>query len=96
MSNVIRFLEEMGRNPAVGRMAAAEYAATMAAFDIDQPQRQALLDRNHVVLGDLVDGRLRMMFYITVPSPDDHEAIPDDDNDGDGVPDDDEPPYEKD
>lgn len=95
MSNVIRFLEEMGRNPAVARMAAGEYAATMAAFDIDQPQRQALLDRDPMALNGLLDGRLQMMFMVSTPNPDDHEAIPDDDTDGDGMPDADEPPYEK-
>lgn len=95
MSNVIQFLEAMGRNPGVHGLSAADYAASVALLEIDGAQRQALLDRDHSVLSDLVDGRPRMMCYVTSPSPDDHEAIPDDDDDGDGVPDEDEPPYKK-
>ena len=96
MSNVIQFLEVMGRNPGVHGAFAADYAASVALLEIDDAQRQALLDRDHAVLSDLVDGRPKMMCYITVPNPDDHESIPDDDDsDGDGVPDKDEPPYEK-
>ena len=96
MSNVIQFLEAMGRNPGVHGLSAADYAASVASLEIDDAHRQALLDRDHAVLRDLVDGRPQMMCYITVPSPDDHETIPDDDDsDGDGVPDEDEPPYKK-
>lgn len=95
MSNVIQFLEAMGRNPGIHGLSAADYAASVALLEIDGAQRQALLDRDSATLSDLVDGRARMMCFISVPSPDDHEAIPDDDKDGDGVPDEDEPPYEQ-
>ena len=95
MSNVIQFLEAMGRNPVIHGASAADYAATVALLEIDGAQQQALLDRDPAALNDLLDGRRRMMFYINTPSPDDHEAIPDEDNDGDGVPDQDEPPHEK-
>jgi hypothetical protein len=57
------------------------------ALDVDAPQRRALLDRDHEALNGLLDGRLRMLFYINTPSPD--EPIPfGEEND---VPDDDEP-----
>ena len=96
MSNVIQFLEAMGRNPGVHGASAADYAASVALLEIDGAQQQALLDRNPAALNGLLDGRSKMMFYINTPSPDDHEAIPDDDDsDGDGVPDEDEPPYKK-
>jgi len=95
MSNAIQFLEAMGSNAALGRLSAAGYAAAVAQLDADEAQQQALLDRNHVALNDLLDGRPKMVFFVNTPSPDDHEAIPDDDKDGDGVPDEDEPPYEK-
>jgi len=95
MSNVIQFLEAMGRNPGVHGTSAADFAATVALLEIDGAQQQALLDRNPAALNDLLDGRSTMMFYVNTPSPDDHEAIPDDDSDGDGVPDNDEPPLEK-
>jgi hypothetical protein len=83
----------MGTNATLGRQSAAEYAAAVALLDADPAQQQALLDRNPSALNELLDGRSRMMFMVTTPSPDDHEAIPDDD--GDGVPDEDAPPYEK-
>lgn len=96
MSNVIQFLEAMGRNPGVHGLSAADYAASVALLEIDEAQQQALLDRDHAALNDLLEGRPKMMCYINTPSPDDHEAIPDDDDsDGDDVPDKDEPPYEK-
>lgn len=95
MSNAIQFLEAMGSNASLGRLSAAEYAAAVAQLDADEAQQQALLDRNHVALNGLLDGRPKMVFMVNSPSPDDHETFPDDDKDGDGVPDEDEPPYEK-
>ena len=95
MSNVIQFLEAMGRDPGVHGASAADYAASVALLEIDGAQQQALLTRNPAALNDLLDGRSRMFCFVNTPSPDDHEAIPDDDEDGDGVPDDDELPYEK-
>jgi len=95
MSNVIRFLEAMGRNPGIHGLTAADYAASVALLGIDRAQQQALLDRNPLALNDLLDGRPKMFLLINIPNPDDHEAIPGDDEDGDGVPDADEPPYEK-
>ncbi len=95
MSNAIQFLEAMGSNASLGRLSAAGYAAAVARLDADEAQQQALLDRNPAVLNELLDGRTQMMFMVNSPSPDDHEAFPDDDKDGDGVPDDDESPYEK-
>ena len=96
MSNVIQFLEAMGRNPGVHGLSAADYAASVALLEIDGAQREALLTRNPAALNDLLEGRSKMFLLINTPNPDDHEAIPDDDDsDGDGVPDDDELPYEK-
>lgn len=95
MSNAIQFLEAMGSNAALGRLSAAEYAAAVAQLDADEAQQQALLERNHAALSDLLEGRPKMVFMVSSPSPDDHEVIPDDDKDGDGVPDEDAPPYEK-
>ncbi len=91
MSNVIRFLEIQGGK---STSSAAEYAATVALLDIDEEQRQALLDRDCTALSQLLDGRPRMLFFVNTPSPDDHEIFPDDDKDDDGVPDEEVPPYE--
>ena len=97
MSNVIQFLEAMGRNPGVHGLSAADYAASVALLEIDGAQQQALLDRNAVAINDLLEGRSRMFLLVNTPSPDDHEATPGDDEneDGDGVPAEDELPYKK-
>ncbi|HVR81746.1 MAG TPA: hypothetical protein VHF02_06665 [Luteimonas sp.] len=63
MSNVIRFLEAMGSK----ELSAREYAATVAALGVDGPQRQALLDRDHVALNDLLGGRAKMYCMIVAP-----------------------------
>jgi hypothetical protein len=56
MSNVIRFLETMGRKP----ISPADYAATVAALEIEAPQRKALLDRDQGALSELLDGRRQL------------------------------------
>lgn len=71
VSNVIRFLETLGSNPALTRLSAAEYAATVAALDADHGQRQALLTRDHAALNDLLGGREKVLFAIF--APDDNE-----------------------
>jgi len=85
----------MGSNAATGRLSAADYAAAVARIDAEETQQRALLARDHVALNGLLGGRTEMLFYVNTPSPDDHEANPDDDKDDDGVPDQEEPPYEK-
>jgi hypothetical protein len=56
MSNVIRFLETMGRKP----ISPADFAATVAALEIEAPQRKALLDRDQGALNELLDGRRQL------------------------------------
>ena len=77
MSNVIQFLEAMGRNPA---LSAAEYAATVAALDANDEQRQALLDRDHAALNQLLDGRAKMICMITTPDERAPNEAPDQDD----------------
>lgn len=60
MTDVIRFLESMGSNPALANLPATDYAAAVAALDADQPQKQALLDRDHAQLNRLLGGRHKM------------------------------------
>jgi hypothetical protein len=60
MTDVIRFLESMGSNPALANLSATEYAAAVAALDADQMQKQALLDRDHTALNRLLGGRDKM------------------------------------
>lgn len=84
MPNVIQFLEALGAKPAPS---AAEYAAIVAGLGFGDAQREALLDGDHAALSELLDARTKMMFMVSSPSPDEPDAIPDDDKDGDGVPD---------
>lgn len=84
MSNVIQFLEHMGRRPA---LSAADYSATVAELDVDGSQRQALLERNHEALNDLLDGRPKMFFYVNTPSPDEQQDPIPDESESEDVPD---------
>lgn len=93
MSHVIRFLEAMGSRPAPP---VADYVATVALLDVDTEQRQALLDRDHAALNELLNGRSRMMCFIHTPSPDEQETVPDDDEDHDPAPDENESPHQPD
>lgn len=64
MSNVIQFLEALGSNPSMTRLSAGDYAATVAALDADEAQRQALIARDHAALNDLLGGREKMACMI--------------------------------
>lgn len=87
MSNVIQFLESAGRN---AMLSPADYAAAVAALDVDDVQRQALLDRDHAGLNRLLDGRMKMIFMVSAPREDEPEFFPDDDG-GERLPDEDQP-----
>lgn len=80
MSNVIQFLESLGRNPANG-LSPADYAAAVAVLEIDDAQRQALLDRDHAALNGLLGGRAKM-YCLVAPAenePQDDQRESDDD-----------------
>jgi len=72
MSNVIQFLEAMGKTSAA-RFSDAEYAAAIAALDVDDAQRQALLTRDHVAINDLLGGRAKLMMLTLFPADDDEK-----------------------
>ena len=55
------------------RLSPVEYAATVAALDVDDVQRQALLDRNHVELNDLLGGREKLMCVVFPPDGDEQK-----------------------
>lgn len=63
MLNTIRFLETMGANV----VSSADYAATVAALDVDQLEKVALLQHDHAKLNDLLGGRQKMFFAVCVP-----------------------------
>ncbi len=60
MSKVIQFLESMGRAP----VSAADYAASIAAIGVNEGQKQALLNRDHAALNDLMGGPKKMFFGV--------------------------------
>lgn len=75
MSNVVQFMERLGRDPRC--LSIADYAASVAALDIDEEQRRALLDRDHDALSGLLGGREKMMCVVwpaDEPGQDDQPA----------------------
>jgi hypothetical protein len=78
MSEVIRFLESMGRNPA---MTAGEFAAGVAALGVDDAQKQALMQRDVAWLNDLLGGRAERMM-LSQWAPENEPLRRDDDQEG--------------
>lgn len=81
MPNAIQFLETLGRSPSGADILAGGYAASVAALDIDEAQRAALLGRDARVLNGLLDGRDSMLCVVATPddeSESESETPPDD------------------
>lgn len=70
MSNVIQFLESMGKNAALGNMSPEQYTAAVKALGVDDVAEHALLNRDHAALNDSLGGRVKMMMML-VPAEDD-------------------------
>ena len=64
MTSAIQFLETLGGNPATGKLSASAYAAAVAELDVDENQRQALIDRDHAALNEMLGGREKMVCMI--------------------------------
>lgn len=73
----------------MSRFSPSEYEAAVAGLDVDDAQRQALLDRDHTALSDLLGGREKMLCVVW---PADEPARKDDDQPGDEQPVEDTPP----
>jgi hypothetical protein len=78
MSNVIAFLESMGHDARLGRLAGAEYAAAVEALALDDAARDALLARDAAALNALLGGRDTVLFAL-LDEPEDAPRTPDDD-----------------
>lgn len=63
MSEIIRFLETMGRT----RVSAADYAAAVSTLDVGASQRDALLRRDATALNTLLGGRATQMMMMLFP-----------------------------
>ena len=70
MSNVIQFLESMGKDAALSMMSHEEYTAEVKALGVDDVAQHALLNRDHETLNGLLGGRMKMMMQL-VPAEDD-------------------------
>lgn len=73
MSNVIRFLESLGRDMGAGATRSAGFAARVAALEIDPALRQALVDGDVAVMSGLLGGRESMMMVLAPAEPGNQE-----------------------
>jgi hypothetical protein len=64
MSNVIQFLETLGKGPI---LSSGQYAAAVAALDVNDSQREALLARDERTLSEMLGGRKKMMCLVVLP-----------------------------
>ena len=82
MSNVISFLESMGKDAGLARLSGEDYAAAVNALGLDDAPTQALLARDAQALNGLAGGRLQMM-CILLPADGDENQKDDQQDDGD-------------
>mgnify|MGYP001382710122 CR=1 FL=1 len=82
MSNVIQFLESMGKDASLSMMSPEEYAAAVKALSVDDVAQHALLNRDQNALSDSI-GAYKKMMMILVPAEDDDGEGKDNDQDGD-------------
>ena len=87
MSNVIQFLEALGRAPAMP-WSGVDYAAAVAALEADPAQRDALLDRDAATLNRLLGGRA-VMYCSQYPAREDQPAEEESDTPAEEQPDED-------
>lgn len=81
MSNVVQFLEVLGRH--AGALSEAEYRTAVEGLEVDAGQKEALLQRNPEVLGQMLGARATVLAYIVSPEEEDggkdDDSQPDDD-----------------
>ena len=75
MSHVIAFLESMGHDARLGRLAGADYAAAVNALALDDGARDALLARDAAALNAVLGGRDKVLFAL-LPAEDEPEDAP--------------------
>jgi hypothetical protein len=67
VSNVIQFLQAMGADATMARMAGSEYQDAVDALEVGERQKQALLGRDDTKLRELLDSRATMFCMIFSP-----------------------------
>ena len=76
MSNVVQFLEAMARNPKP--LSPDDFASAIAGTQLDQATKEALLQRDAIVLNELLGGRPKMICMI---APAENDEPKQDEND---------------
>ncbi|WP_198032514.1 hypothetical protein [Aerolutibacter daejeonensis] len=80
MSNVVQFLEFLGRDASV--LNEADYAVAVAGLDVAPEAKEALLRRDFATLGQALGARATVLAYIVAPEEEeggkDDESQPDD------------------
>lgn len=84
MSNVLQFLETMGRHPAL--LSDPDYVRAVMDAELDDTARQVLLRRDATGLASLLDARSPMFCFSYIATPDGGKEKPlDDDREDEGV-----------
>jgi hypothetical protein len=81
MTQLIRFLELLGSDPSATALSRDDYAAAVAALDVDDAQRRALLARDAAAL-ERAGGASGTFMLVLLPA--EPERDPDGDDDGEG------------
>ena len=80
MSNVIQFLESMGKNAALGSMSPEDFTTAVKALGVDDVAEHAMLNRDHAALNDCLGGRVKMMMMLVPAEDDEGEGKQNDDD----------------
>ena len=80
MSNVIQFLESMGKDAALSNMSPEEFTAAVKALGVDDVAQHALLHRDHTALSNSLGGRIKMMMMLVPAEDDEGEGKQNDDD----------------
>jgi hypothetical protein len=73
MSNIIQFLESMGKDAALGNMSPEEFSKAVKALSVDDVAKHALLNRDQNALNDSV-GAYKKMMMLLLPAEDDDQG----------------------
>ena len=82
MSNIIQFLESIGKDAALSNMSPEDYAKAVKALSLDDVAQHALLNRDVSALNDSI-GAYKKMMMLLVPAEDDEGEGKDDKDDKD-------------
>lgn len=74
MSNVLQFIENLGRHPAL--LSDPDYIRAVMDADIDDASRDALLRRDATALSSVLDARSPMFCFSYIATPDGGEEKP--------------------